>query len=115
MGKVYENPGRETLASIAEQFKGKSGSEIEWSANQYQVRGGQRDAMSLYSGIGSEVYAICKRLIDNPAACLRVEVLADGAIFKIKASEVASPAMLIKATPEAERKARAAKSFGREG
>ena len=56
-----------------------------------------------YSGVGTEVYALCKRLSGNPAACLSVRDVGDGVFFNLDPGEVRSPAAMVKGTPAAVR------------
>jgi len=107
------NPTPAQIMEIGDQYKGRASAGDEWSVNHLRVQQGEQgDPVRWYSGVGTEVYALCKRLKTNPSACLRIRDAGDGVFFDLDPNEVRSPAVLVNATPASVRSERARKALG---
>lgn len=108
MSTVINNPTAEQILDIGRPYKGCGSDGDEWSVG--YVKGD--DVVRWYSGIGSEVWAMAKRLQSNPGACVRVRDVGDGVFFDLLPAECRPPAILVQMAPPEVRAARAPKRLG---
>ena len=100
------NPTPSTLAEIGERYRGRGSAGTEWCVTYCH---GDDHAL-FYSSVGTEVYAMCKRLQGNPGACAKVRDAGDGVFFHLAAGELRKPALMVQPTSRALRVKRAAEN-----
>lgn len=105
------NPTPNDFMVIGDRYRGRGASGDEWAMT--YCKGDP--TVTFYSGVGTEVYAMCKRLQSNPGACLKVRDTGTGVFFHLRPAEVRSPAMLVQKSPPEVRMTRAARALKRDG
>jgi len=104
-----KNPTAEQIAEVGERYKGRSARGDEWSVGWLNEPG---ESVRWYSGVGSEVYAMAKRLSTNPSACRLLRDHGDGVSFLLDPDECRSPATIVRPTSKARRSERSDGRFG---